>query len=176
MTEREELIKLLTEARDKLYEAQSGYIPSCAEDEQWNKYRDDLISRIDSALTAQRSQQEPVAWMWLEGTELLNGTEVEQFERIEFSREKPDDDAYGLTPLYTAPLSGVRAGMLRAAEICRKRAELRWEEHGITESDTNASYYPKAIENEMGIRDEESEDCANAITRAADPVNAEEKS
>lgn len=63
---------------------------------------------------------EPVAWMWLEGTELMNGTDVEQFERVEFSREKPDEDAYGLTPLYTAPLSGVRAGMLRAAGICKE--------------------------------------------------------
>lgn len=75
--------------------------------------------------------------------------------------------------LYAAPPSGVREGMLRAAEMCRKRAEARWEEHGVTESDTNASYYPRAIENEMGIRDEEDDDCANAITHAAERVNAE---
>jgi len=75
-----------------------------------DKVRTLLIDCRDylAALTA---QQEPVAWMWLEGTELLNGTEVEQFERVEFSREKPDDDAYGLTPLYTDPASGVKAGM-----------------------------------------------------------------
>lgn len=71
----------------------------------------DLIAAAE-ALTA---QQEPVAWMWLEGTELLNGTEVEQFERVEFSREKPDYDAYGLTPLYTAPPSGVQPADGRAS-------------------------------------------------------------
>ena len=49
------------------------------------------------------------------------------------------------------------------AKVCEKRAEARWEEYGVTESDTNASYYPDAVENEMGIRDEESDDCAKAI-------------
>ena len=68
-----------------------------------------------------------------------------------------------------------KRGMLRAAEICRKRAETRFEDHGVTEYDTNASYYPKAIESEMELRDEEDNDCAEAIERAADElkVNAE---
>ena len=48
----------------------------------------------------------PVAWMWLEGVEMMNGNEVEQFERVNLSREKPAEDAYGLTPLYTRPQAG----------------------------------------------------------------------
>lgn len=74
-------------------------------------------------------QDEPVAWMWLEGVEMLNGTEVEQFERIEFSREKPTGDAYGLTPLYSTPRSvlvqEISAEAIRAAAIaeCAKVCE-----------------------------------------------------
>lgn len=49
-----------------------------------------------------KTELKPVAWMWLEGAELLNGTEVEQFERIEISLDKPEGDVYGLTPLYSS--------------------------------------------------------------------------
>ena len=44
--------ELLREARDKLKEASSPYIPSCAEDEQWCKWRDDLCDRIDAHLAS----------------------------------------------------------------------------------------------------------------------------
>ena len=60
-----------------------------------------------AAPIVQSSTEQPVAWMWLEGTELLNGTEVEQFERVELSRQKPEGDPYGLTPLYTHPVSAI---------------------------------------------------------------------
>lgn len=68
----------------------------------------------------------------------------------------------GFTAALTEAMQAVRK---RDAEVARKRAETRWEEFGVTESDTNASYYPAAIENEMGIRDMEDEDCAAAIER-----------
>lgn len=51
--ENEALRELLVDARERLDGAQSGYIPSCAEDEQWNTQRDALVSAIDAAIKEQ---------------------------------------------------------------------------------------------------------------------------
>lgn len=50
----------------------------------------------------------------------------------------------------------------RCAKVCESRAENRFVEYGITEPDTNASYYPKSHEWCEGA-DEEANDCAAAI-------------
>lgn len=64
------------------------------------------------------------------------------------------------------------AALLRAqvieecARVCEKRAETRWREYGITEYDTNASYYPSSHE-WCDTADEEAEGCAAAIRALA---------
>lgn len=73
-----DLRKLLIEARDKLVEASSPYIPSCAEDEQWCKWRDDLCNSISAALA---EKVEPVACDY--GIPMLGGTyETQSGDRV----------------------------------------------------------------------------------------------
>ena len=52
------------------------------------------------------------------------------------------------------------------ADICKRIAEKRFEEFGITESDTGASYYSKRVSEEYETRDEEDDNCAAAILTA----------
>ena len=50
------------------------------------------------------------------------------------------------------------------AKVCKRIAVTRFVGHGYTESDTGASYYhQKNTQEEYETRDEEDEDCANAI-------------
>jgi len=75
-----------------------------------------LIADCLSALAAQQSQQEP--------TEPVAEIDVRNQDTMRHGRlvlwlTNPADLPQG-TKLYTAPLSGVRAGMLRAAEICKE--------------------------------------------------------
>lgn len=56
-----------------------------------------------------------------------------------------------------------RAGLERAAEICKRRSDERFMDHGQTDYETNETYYPSGIADEMNLRDEEDEDCAAAI-------------
>lgn len=67
-----------------------------------------------------------------------------------------------------------REALTKAAEICRKRAELRFEEHGFTEPDTNASYYGGANEDILESLDEEDEDCALTIEALRDSLAKEQ--
>lgn len=62
---------------------------------------------------------------------------------------------------------GRAQGLEEGARVCEKRAERRWEEHGYTEPDTNASYYPKQYE-WCETADEEANDCAAAIRALAE--------
>lgn len=62
---------------------------------------------------------------------------------------------------------GFSAAREAAAKVCEKRAELRWQENGVTEHDTNASYYPRSHE-WCETADEEDEDCATAIRALKD--------
>jgi len=93
--ERERLTKELASERTARKEA----------DEHAIDLRNEIV-RLDAALAAPPSPLlpglEPVAWMWLHGGEMMNGTEVEQYEEVEFSLTKPEREEYGLTPLYTA--------------------------------------------------------------------------
>lgn len=74
----------------------------------------------------------------------------------------------GTHKLYTAPPSGVREGMLRAAEVCNKHADMLTDEarRAISENrDVTANLlYGKA---------DAVKDAGRAITRAAEQVNAE---
>jgi hypothetical protein len=99
----EELIKLLTEARDSVDAIRNehkthGHITDASA--HW------LIKvkpRIDEAISALTAQQEPVAWLVKhESKDYYAGAVL----------EKPDipENGWSYTPLYTAPLSGVRAG------------------------------------------------------------------
>lgn len=58
--------------------------------------------------------------------------------------------------------AAVAAERERCAKVCEKRAEDRFSNYGITEPDTNASYYPKGAE-WCAIADEEDDECAAAI-------------
>lgn len=60
----------------------------------------------------------------------------------------------------------------RCARACEKRAEERFAEYGITEYDTNATYYS---DDEYEIKDEEDAACAQAI-RALSPLSTDSKS
>jgi len=61
-----------------------------------------------------------------------------------------------------------QAAFAAAAKVCRKRAEKRFEESGITEPDTGATYYAGRISDEYEARDEEDNKCADAIERLAE--------
>ena len=74
---------------------------------------------------------------------------------------------FGWEQYQAAHVSGIRAGLERAREICRKRAEDRFFEHGLTEADTNAQYYPMGSFYYESL-DEEDEDCAAAIQKEID--------
>lgn len=122
MSEREELIKLLTEARKDVKENFERML-----EEKWfskeamersRERQQKLLSDIDSALTAQQSQQEPTEPVAKYGgrRKSPDGTN----ECWAFLLCKPEFDPPEGAKLYTAPLSGVRAGMLRAAEICKE--------------------------------------------------------
>lgn len=58
------------------------------------------------------------------------------------------------------------------AKVCEKRAETRWEEYGVTEDDTGASYYPRSHE-WCDTADEEANDCATAIRDRLKPKFSE---
>jgi len=60
-----------------------------------------------------------------------------------------------------------QAAFAVAGRVCRKRAEKRFEESGITEPDTGATYYARSISDEYETRDEEDAACADAIERLA---------
>lgn len=100
-----------------------------------------VVKDAISALAAQQSQG-PVAWIVTIGG-------VVNDEQKYLSWEKPSYRP-NVTPLYTAPQSGVREGMLRAAEICDAQ---------MIQADSRHNHGVAA--------------CRNAITRAADQVNAE---
>lgn len=124
-----------------------------------NKYGVDLD---DSDISALSQQTEPVAWMYHDGESpdkppsQFAGSTLLSFERMPNYRNE--------RPLYTAPQSGVREGMLRAVygrcPVCGVAGKTR--ERRLNGNDTciNGHTYPSA----------------DAITRAADQVNAEVKS
>lgn len=56
----------------------------------------------------------------------------------------------------------------RCARICERRHEKRFEDFGIREPDTNATYYSGSDADENDIRDDEDDSCAAAI-RALQP-------
>ena len=58
---------------------------------------------------------------------------------------------------------GLSAGLKRAARICERRAEQRFEDYGITEPDTGAAYYQGRASDVYDAMDEEDYDCAAAI-------------
>ena len=60
---------------------------------------------------------------------------------------------------------GLSAGLERAARICERRAVQRFGDHGITEPDTNASYYQGSARDVYNAMDEEDEACAAAIRK-----------
>lgn len=62
----------------------------------------------------------------------------------------------------------VKAERERCAKVCRKRAEERFAEYGITESDTNASYYVGRRGDILAELDEEDDACAEAIERGSE--------
>jgi hypothetical protein len=69
-------------------------------------------------------------------------------------------------PLYPAPpdIDAVKREVKeKCAEACEKIADERFEEYGITESDTGASYYSGRTGDEYEARDEEDHNCAAAI-------------
>jgi hypothetical protein len=57
----------------------------------------------------------------------------------------------------------------QCARVCERRAEQRFDEHGIRESDTNATYYKASVEEECTWKDEDDADCAAAIRALAAP-------
>lgn len=57
-----------------------------------------------------------------------------------------------------------------AEDACQKRADRRFEEFGVTEPDTNASYYSGRRAETLEELDEEDDACASAI-RAIDPAS-----
>ncbi len=89
----------------------------------------------------------------------------------DFTKLSPEDLAAQLAErdaeLAKVKDQAYRAGMRAAGAICRKRAEERFEKHGIREHDTNACYYPKSIEEDCEARDDEDEACAIAILAEA---------
>lgn len=56
-----------------------------------------------------------------------------------------------------------RDALERAAKVCKKRAESRFDEHGFREPDTNATYYRGRDAAALESMDQEDEDCAAAI-------------
>ena len=68
--------------------------------------------------------------------------------------------------------AGRKAEREECAKVCEKRAETRWEEYGVTEDDTGASYYPRSHE-WCDTADEEANDCATAIRDRLKPKFSE---
>ncbi len=68
-----------------------------------------------------------------------------------------------------------RETLERAAKVCERRAEDRFSEYGTREPDTGATYYGGRMAEELEARDEEDEDCAQAI-RALSPTPTEDVS
>lgn len=68
------------------------------------------------------SAMKPDAWIWVERVELLNGNEVEQFERVEVTREKPLDEECDQSPLYT--LATVRKWLEEEPSVAMKESAL----------------------------------------------------
>lgn len=91
-------------------------------------------------------QQEPVAWIRY----CSDGTYEGPIANSAIDDVRKKSGVW--TPLYTAPPSGVREGMLRAAEICRKE----WQETSSL------------------ARSRVAGDLMRAITRAVEQVNAED--
>lgn len=57
-----------------------------------------------------------------------------------------------------------------AAKVCERRAADRFSEFGVTEWDTNFSYYPGKDEDLLNSLDEEDDDCAKAIRALKGPT------
>jgi hypothetical protein len=74
---------------------------------------------------------------------------------------RSDEDAW--RAWQAAYALGLAAGLEEAAGVCEKRAELRFEAHGYTEPDINASYYIGEYKDLGDSLDEEDADCAAAI-------------
>jgi hypothetical protein len=83
---------------------------------------------------------------------------------IGFERRMQADLGPGFEAVAQAAYAlGRAAGLEEAAKVCEKRAELRFEAHGYTEPDTNASYYVGEYKDLGDSLDEEDADCAAAI-------------
>jgi hypothetical protein len=125
-----------------------------------------VVNDAIAALTAQQSQ-EPVAWMY-------QGGDSKPFASMNhpasFDKNELSENEVAVTPLYTAPQPGVREGMLRAAKICRRRADEITHENCVEDMSTGVW---EGGSNEVNAQIEILEDIAGAITRAADQINAE---
>lgn len=164
MSEREELVKLTVQQIEGIRARQELNIPQ----ESATIYA--LCDFAIAALSAQ-PQQEPVAWMQTvenpgEPKRFLLSMECEN----SLHRQIKHGGTYQRKPLYTAPPSGVREGMLRAAEICKRPKP---ECCGRFERDDNALNEVCCGRLEPGEYMDGVE-CADAITRAADQVDAEQ--
>lgn len=69
----------------------------------------------------------------------------------------------------TARSDGWREGAEAAARLVERRMEQRFDEHGTTEPDTNASYYSGRAAEMFESLDEEAEACATAIRNLTPP-------
>jgi hypothetical protein len=113
-----------------------GLLADPAWDELWGRQIEEMVRQRMAA----QPQQEPVAWYYERGTD----------RGIAFNPDRDFEKKW--TPLYTAPPSGVREGMLWAAEICKDKIP-QWADS------------PNATGALQGV--------VSAITRAAEQVNAE---
>ena len=113
----EELIKLLTDTAGYLRDTRNHAWPYVESGQQFQDMLN-IADRIDSTLSALTAQQEPTEPVAKYGgrRKSPDGTN----ECWAFLLCKPEFDPPEGTKLYTAPTSGVRAGMLRAAEICKE--------------------------------------------------------
>ena len=151
----EELIKLLTDTAGYLRDTRNHAWPYVESGQQFQDMLN-IAARIDStlsALSAQQSQQEPTEPVATEGYWWCRNCKAEIGAYHVTYQECHEDCGHKvewITPV-TATASGVRAGMLRAAEICKE-----WE----GKLSQGAGYAIRTAR--------------EAITSAADQVNADQ--
>lgn len=175
MSEREELIKLLTDTAGYLRDTRNHAWPYVESGQQFQDMLN-IAARIDSTLSALAAQQsqEPVAKV--KRNSGVNGREFVG-ETLEF-RDLPVG-----TRLYTAPLSGVRAGYAQKqlneiVQVMRDNGieTPGWIEHGgvkdtLTVSATLLLWFDAL---KAGDIQKQADSAIQRITRAADQVNADQ--
>ncbi len=124
------------------------------------------IAELERALTKYEGAKLPEEPNYLR---LVNG-----FTADAIGNTEPTYGEYVLRKQYEillayAAAQAVRANEARAtmkeecARTCVRRSEDRFSDYGVTEPDTNASYYAGSQADEYETRDEEDESCAAAI-------------